>query len=124
MNSTFKTALLWASCFVLLLALWNFSNIQKKDAALNFSDFMTQVEAGDIKEVTVNGNEIRGKRASGDAFKTVVPYGYDKPLDSLLARKVQVSAGPLRAGAPIQTWPSANCSAFQIGARALVSSIA
>ncbi len=91
MNSTFKTALLWASCFVLLLALWNFSNIQKKDAAINFSDFMTQVEAGDIKEVTVNGNEIRGKRASGDAFKTVVPYGYDKPLDSLLARKVQVS---------------------------------
>ncbi|MBX7185441.1 MAG: ATP-dependent zinc metalloprotease FtsH [Vicinamibacteria bacterium] len=91
MNSTFKTALLWASLFVLMLAAWNFSNLQKKDTAIKFSDFMTQVDAGDIKEVTVNGNEIRGKRASGDAFKTVVPYGYDKPLDSLLAKKVQVS---------------------------------
>ncbi len=91
MNSTFKTALLWASLFVLMLAAWNFSNLQKKDAAIKFSDFMTQVDSGDIKEVTVSGNEIRGKRASGDTFKTIVPYGYDKPLDSLLAKKVQIS---------------------------------
>jgi cell division protease FtsH len=91
LNSTFKTALLWASLFVLMLAAWNFSNIQKKETPIKFSDFMTQVEAGDVKEVTVNGNEVRGKRASGDTFKTVVPYGYDKPLDSLLAKKVQVS---------------------------------
>lgn len=33
-------------------------------------------------------------------------------------------AGPILAGCPIQTWPSANRSAFQIGARAFVSSIA
>ncbi len=91
LNSTFKTALLWASLFVLMLAAWNFSNIQKKDTPIKFSDFMAQVDAGDIKEVTVNGNEIRGKRGSGDAFKTVVPYGYDRPLDSLLAKKVSVS---------------------------------
>ena len=91
MNSTFKTALLWASLFVLMLAAWNFSNLQKKDAAIKFSDFMTQVDSGDIKEATVNGNEIRGKRANGDTFKTIVPYGYDKPLDQLLAKKVQVT---------------------------------
>ena len=34
------------------------------------------------------------------------------------------SSAPVRATSPIQTWPSANRSAFQIGARALVSSIA
>ena len=34
------------------------------------------------------------------------------------------SSGPVRATSPIQTWPSVNRSAFQIGARALVSSIA
>ena len=32
--------------------------------------------------------------------------------------------GSVRAGSPIHTWPSRNRSAFQIGARALVSSIA
>ena len=31
---------------------------------------------------------------------------------------------PVRAWWPIQTWPSANRSAFQIGARAFVSSMA
>ncbi len=74
-----------------MLAAWNFSNIQKKDTPIKFSDFMAQVEAGDIKEATVNGNEIRGKRASGEAFKTVAPTGYDKTLDSLLSKKVQVN---------------------------------
>ena len=75
MNSTLKTALLWASLFVLMLAAWRFSNIQQKDQPIKFSDFMAQVDGGDIKEVTVSGNEIRGKRASGDTFKTIVPYG-------------------------------------------------
>ena len=74
-----------------MLAAWNFSNLQKKETTVNFSDFMVQVEAGEIKEAIVNGNEIRGKKASGEAFKTIVPYGYDKPLDSLLVKKVQVS---------------------------------
>ena len=32
--------------FVLMLAAWNFSNIQKKDAPIKFSDFMAQVDAG------------------------------------------------------------------------------
>ena len=91
MNSTFKTALLWASLFVLMLAAWKFSSTQTKDTPVKFSDFMSQVDGGDIKEVTVNGNEIRGKRGSGETFKTVVPLGYDRPLDSLLAKKVQVS---------------------------------
>jgi cell division protease FtsH len=74
-----------------MLAAWNFSNLQKKDTPIKFSDFMSQVDAGDVKEVTVNGNEVRGKRASGETFKTIVPFGYDKPLDELLAKKVQVS---------------------------------
>jgi cell division protease FtsH len=74
-----------------MLAAWNFSNIQKKDTPIRFSDFMSQIDTGDIREVTVNGNEIRGKRASGEAFKTVAPLGYDKTLDSLLSKKVQVS---------------------------------
>ncbi len=91
MNSTLKTALLWASLFVLMLAAWNFSNLQKKETTLKFSDFMTQVDAGEVKEAVVSGNEVRGKKASGEVFKTIVPVGYDKTLDALLAKKVQIS---------------------------------
>ena len=91
MNSTFKTALLWLSLLVLMLAAWKFSSTQPKETPINFSDFMAQVDSGDIKEVTVNGNEVRGKRAAGDRFKTVVPTNYDKPFDELLSKKVQVN---------------------------------
>ena len=91
MNSTFKTALLWLSLLVLMLAVWKFSNTQPKETPLTFSDFMAQVEAGDIREATVNGNEVKGKRAAGDRFKTVIPRDYDRPIDQLLAKKVAVN---------------------------------
>ena len=57
----------------------------------------------------------------------------DRPRETVQRNALHVDAdvrphepgsAPLRAGWPIQTWPSAKRSAFQIGARALVSSMA
>ena len=61
MNATFKTIMLWMSLLVVIFLAWHFAQIQKKETSLKFSEFMTQVEAGNIQEVTVTGNEIKGK---------------------------------------------------------------
>ena len=57
-----------------------------------------------------------GMTDPGEPLHVDAEVGLHDPSDS----------GPadVRAGVPIQTWPSVNCSAFQIGARAFVSSIA
>ena len=87
MNSTFKTVLLWMSLLAVIFLAWHFAQIQKKETNLKFSEFMQQVEAGQIAEVTITGNEIKGKTASHEAFRSVAPLGYDKLVDSLLARR-------------------------------------
>ena len=91
MNATFKTIMLWMSLLVVIFLAWHFAQIQKKETPLKFSEFMVQVEVGTIKEVTVTGNEIKGKDANSQAFRTYVPPDYGKYMDTLLAKKVQVN---------------------------------
>ncbi len=90
MNSTFKTVMLWMSLLAVIFLAWHFAQIQKKETSLDFSAFMQQVEAGQIAEVTITGNEIKGKTQGHEAFRSVAPLGYDKLVDTLLARRVTV----------------------------------
>ncbi|HEX5912962.1 MAG TPA: ATP-dependent metallopeptidase FtsH/Yme1/Tma family protein, partial [Rubrobacter sp.] len=91
MNATFKTVMLWMSLLVVIFLAWHFAQIQKKETSWKFSEFMTHVQAGQVKEVTITGNEIKGKNASGETFRTYAPVGYEKFVDELLAKKVQVT---------------------------------
>jgi len=91
MNSTFKTVMLWMSLLVVIFLAWHFAQIQKKESPYKFSEFMSQLEAGQIQEVTITGNEIKGKTVSREPFRTVAPMGYDKLLDVLLEKKVTVN---------------------------------
>jgi cell division protease FtsH len=90
-NSTFKTVMLWMSLLVVIFLAWHFAQQQKRESPLKFSEFMTQLEAGQVQDVTITGNEIRGHMVNRDAFRTVAPLGYDKLLDVLLERKVIVN---------------------------------
>jgi len=93
-NGTLRTVMLWLSLLVVIFLAWHFAQIQKKETPTKFSEFMQQVEAGQVKDVTITGNEIKGHNASGDAFRTFAPQGYDKLVDTLLAKKVPVSYQP------------------------------
>jgi len=93
-NSTFKTVMLWMSLLVVIFLAWHFAQIQRRESPLKFSEFMAQVDAGQIADVTITGNEIRGHNVSREAFRTVAPTGYDKLLDTLLERKVTVNFQP------------------------------
>jgi cell division protease FtsH len=86
--------MLWMSLLVVIFLAWHFAQIQKKEEPLKFSEFMTQVEAGQIQDVTVTGNEIKGHTVSNGAFRTFAPAGYDKLVDTLLAKKVTVNVVP------------------------------
>jgi cell division protease FtsH len=93
-NATFKTVMLWMSLLVVIFLAWHFAQIQKREQPLRFSEFMAQVEAGQIREVTITGNEIKGRMGSGEQFKSYAPTGYDKLVDTLLAKKVNVNYQP------------------------------
>ncbi len=94
MNATFKTVLLWLSLLAVIFLAWHFAQIQKKETPLKFSEFMTQAEAGQVQDVTITGNEIKGHLANQEAFRTYAPLGYDKLVDTLLAKKITVNYQP------------------------------
>ncbi len=78
--------------FVLLYHLFN----QPKTTAgiMIFSDFISQVEKGQVTEVTIQGENISGKATDGKAFKTYMPK--DTQLVPLLKEKnVRITARPV-----------------------------
>ena len=94
MNSNVKTFIFWAVLICVAVLLWAVmrQGHTKPDRALNFSEFLTEVEAGNIKSVTINGNEVKGDYANGrDAFHTTVPANYPKLYDLLNDKKVQMT---------------------------------
>ena len=64
MNSTVKTVLFWVGIGVSALVLWTViqqGRNGQKDADVNFSQFMTDVDQGKVREVTVDGQQVHGK---------------------------------------------------------------
>ncbi len=76
MNIFGKNLALWIIIALLLVALFNlFQNSSGGRAAesLDFSDFMTQVEKGSVRSVTIQGSDITGRFTDGSSFSTYVP---------------------------------------------------
>ena len=75
MNSNVKTIIFWLVLVCIAVLLWAVvrNNHNKPDRALNFSEFLTEVESGNIRDVTINGNEVKGEFMNGqNAFHTIV----------------------------------------------------
>jgi len=78
--------------------IWNLSNpFRTADDEVAFSEFMRQVQRGQVNSVELTGNEIVGTSTSGDLFRTYAPPQYEGLANELIDLDVQVEA---RAAAP------------------------
>ncbi len=94
MNPLQKNIALWLVISLVFVLLYHLFNQPKSvQGTLIFSDFVGQVEKGQVTEVTIQGENITGKLADGKTFKTYMPK--DAQLMPLLREKnVRVSAKP------------------------------
>jgi len=104
-NSTAKTVLFWAVIVVSAVLLWQVvrtgSNAQK-DKEVNLSQFLTDVDQGNVREVTINGQEVRGKyKADNSAFHTTVPLTYPDMYKTLRDKGVSINVKDITNG----SWP-------------------
>jgi cell division protease FtsH len=83
--------MVWMTLLVVVFLAWDLAQIRKKELPLKFSEFMTLLESGQVTDVTITGNEIKGHSTNWQLFKTFAPSGYDKLVDTLLAKKVAVN---------------------------------
>jgi len=85
----------WVVLVVLILALFQlFSGSQASFNArtLSYSEFIQKVDAGDVKSVDIDGEQIVSHTADGATFVTIKPDGDTTLIDKLLAQKVEVKA--------------------------------
>ncbi len=94
MNDMAKNLILWVIIAIVLMSVFNnFTSTQTKAQPLAYSDFISEVKAGQVKEVTINGRSIEGVFTSGQHFSTYSP-GDDGLVSDLLNNQVEINAGP------------------------------
>ena len=93
MNSTTRSLVFWMVLVVVVAVIWNLSNqFRTGDNEVAFSEFMRQVQTGQVNSVELTGNEIVGTSTSGDLFRTYAPPQYEGLANELIDLDVQVEA--------------------------------
>ncbi|MDP6572703.1 MAG: ATP-dependent zinc metalloprotease FtsH [Rhodospirillales bacterium] len=97
-----RNVALWVIIALLVFALFNLfqgSTPRGPQSSLAFSDFLTSVESGEIREVTIQGHNINGHYRDGRSFTTYAP---DDPslIAKLSERGVRIKALPADDNTP------------------------
>jgi len=90
-NSNIKTAIFWVVLICVAVLLWQVvrSGKGRADRQITFSQFLADVEAGNIKQVTFRGTEVRGEFTNApEAFHTQSPLNYPDLYKILQEKKV------------------------------------
>ena len=103
MNNNFsKNMTLWVVIGILLIVLVNLfqsNNTPEKHQTRPYSVFLEAVDAGQVKDVLIKGNNIRFRNQDGTAFMTFAPPSVS-PVDKLVERGVLVDAQPDDSNTP------------------------
>ena len=102
MNNFSKNLALWVIIGLLLVALFNLfqgSTTSPTQTDLAFSDFLAQVDSGQVSDVNISGRRITGHFTDGRVFSTYAPD--DPNLVARLNEKgVRISAAPVEEDVP------------------------
>jgi cell division protease FtsH len=96
MNANLRNLTLWAFIALLLLALFTlFQNQGQQTSApsIPFSQLLTEVDNGRVREVVIQGSEIRGSMTDGRRFQSVAPND-PTLITQLSAKGITVSVQP------------------------------
>ncbi len=100
----YKTGALWVVILLMVLLLVTLLK-QSQTAPLDvpYSEFLTRVDAGEIRSITIEENRITGRLQSQGEFTTYVPAVTETLLERLSSKGVEVAARPARESPIWQT---------------------
>src|SRR6266540_1406734 len=94
LNQFYKNLALWLVISLMMILLFNLFNKPKPaQERLNYSEFVSAVDAGKVVSVTIQGNDVSGKFSDGKEFRTYKPADAELS-ERLLEKKVSISARP------------------------------
>src|SRR5215203_4062685 len=91
-NQLSRNLALWLLLILMVLLLVNvFTKQPTRDQEMIFSDFLAAVDKGEVTEVTVQGQDLHGKKTNGEAFRTFAPP-YPELISDLRGKGVRIDA--------------------------------
>ncbi|TLY37912.1 MAG: ATP-dependent metallopeptidase FtsH/Yme1/Tma family protein [Nitrospirae bacterium] len=95
MNSRVKNLIFWVVVGLFMILLFNLFTFQGQspDEEVKFSEFVSRVEQGDVRDVTIRGNYINGVFKDGRPFKTYM-VEYPDLVKVLREHHVTINAKP------------------------------
>jgi len=94
LNQFYKNLALWLVISLMMILLFNlFNKPRPTQDKVNYSDFITAVDAGKVASVVIQGNDIIGKYTDGKEFRSYKPSDTNIVL-KLQEKKVAISARP------------------------------
>ncbi|MCB1485871.1 MAG: ATP-dependent metallopeptidase FtsH/Yme1/Tma family protein, partial [Bauldia sp.] len=96
MNANFRNFALWVIIGLVLIALFNlFQNSSQRTAGqdISYSQFLSDVDQGRVRNVVISGQQIAGVYTDGGAFQTFAPEDPEL-VKRLEDRGVAISAKP------------------------------
>ncbi|MCK5236474.1 MAG: ATP-dependent metallopeptidase FtsH/Yme1/Tma family protein, partial [Deltaproteobacteria bacterium] len=94
MNQLYKNIAMWLIIIAAVILMFNLlSQKQPEDIKIPYSVFSSALESGQVTEVTIRGNSIKGRYTDGNTFETFAP---DDPelVSRLSSRGVRITAEP------------------------------
>jgi len=102
MNNFGKNIAVWVVISLVLIAIFNVfqgSSSRDQGSVIAYSDFLARVNAGEVREITIQGDKISGASSNGMPFYSYVPKEED--LANRLSEKgIKVSSQPPEGGMP------------------------
>jgi cell division protease FtsH len=103
-NSTVKTVIFWLVIVLSAFLLWQVvrtGSSGQKEKPINFSQFLSDVDQGNVTEVTITAQEVRGKFKDNSAFNTTAPANYPDMIKNLRDKGVNINIRDVTNG----SWP-------------------
>ena len=102
MNNFGKNIAVWVVISLVLIAIFNVfqgSSSREQGSVIAYSDFLARVNAGEVREVSIQGNKISGASSNGMPFYSYVPK--EEGLANKLSEQgIKVSSEPIESGMP------------------------
>ena len=102
MNNFGKNIAVWVVISLVLIAIFNVfqgSSSREQGNVIAYSDFLARVNAGEVREVDIQGDKISGATSNGTPFFSYIPK--EEELATKLSEKgIKVSSVPLESGMP------------------------
>jgi len=102
-NGNLRNFIVWVILAFSLLGLYNLIDnpiVSKSQSEITFSQLLAEVDAGNVVDVEISGDNISGHYSDGRSFKTFAPSD-PTLIDRLYNRGVSISAKPEKEGGSI-----------------------